>query len=285
MNWPIAIGLNAYQGYALDEVFKSFEGIGFNYVDLDYIKTSLSVHDDYGLTHLTEKDLQHPDDYRSLMDRFHLKIATFSGHVDLTIEEDVELFLKKMDFAQKIGARYISTNEGSLRRRKEFMNHLELVEKKARELGIIVCLETEMPGDMITKGEDGIPILTNMASPFLMMTYDTGNIYYSHQGNIDIVEDFDKSIDYVGTLHFKNPYFKNGVYQYGEIGLGEIDFPGLAKILKSSGRIIPITIEIPYFFESANWGPLSVKRDIIPLQEINELMMSSLDYIQGILKD
>ena len=206
MDWPIVVGLVSYQGYDVSQVFNSLYDIGAEYIEFDYIKTPLGVTNNYGLTHLKEEDLQKPNEFFQLLNQYHLKALTLSGHVKLTIEEDVELFLKKMEFARKIGAKYITTGEGPSEKRQEFFNNIIQIEKKARELDILVCLETEMSNTLITRGTEGIPIINEIASPYIKLTYDTGNIYYAQRGNINMVEDLRQSIDYTETLKRRDQF-------------------------------------------------------------------------------
>jgi len=285
MDWPIVVGLVNYQGYGIDQVFRNLYGLGAEYVEVDYIKTPLGVVNEYGLTHLNESDLQKPKDFFQLLNQYQLKALTFSGHVKLSIEEDVELFLKKMEFAKKIGVKYITTGEGPAEKRQEIFKHIRWIEKKARELDLLVCLETEMSNTLITRGTEGIPIINEIASPYIKMTYDTGNIYYAQKGNIDITEDLRSAIDYIEVIHFKDPYIIDGTIQFGEIGKGEINFFELAKIMKAKGRIIPITIEIPYFFQSNQWGPFEVSEKILPIEDVNRLLSKSIGFIQDLFKE
>lgn len=285
MDWPIAVGLVSYQGYDVDQIFRNLQGIGAEYVEIDYIKTPLGVVNEYGLTHLSKNDLQNSKDFLRLLNQYHLRALTFSGHVKFIIEEDVELFLKKMEFAKKIGARYITTGESPVEKKQEFFKHIQWIEKKARELDLLVCLETEMSNTLITRGTEGISIINEIASPYIKMTYDTGNIYYAQKGKIDMAEDLRSAIDYIETIHFKDPYFIDGMLRFGEIGKGEINFFELVKIIKAQSRIIPITIEIPYFFQSNQWSPFEVSKKIFPIEDINHLISNSIRFIQGLLKD
>ncbi|MDI9594622.1 MAG: sugar phosphate isomerase/epimerase [Atribacterota bacterium] len=285
MDWPIVVGLVSYQGYEVDQIFKNLHGIGAKYVEIDYIKTPLGVVHEYGLTHLNENDLQKSENFSQLLNHYHLQALTFSGHVKLSIEADVELFLKKMEFAKEIGAKYITTGEGPAEKKQEFFKYIQRVEKKARDLDLLVCLETEMSNTLITRGTEGIPIINEIASPYIKMTYDTGNIYYAQKGNIDMVEDLRSAIDYIETIHFKDPFIIDGTIQFGEIGKGKINFLELAKIIKEKGRIIPITIEIPYFFYSSQWGPFEVSKKILPIEDVNRLIKNSLSFIRDLFKE
>ena len=119
MDWPIVVGLVNYQGYGIDQVFRNLYGLGAEYVEVDYIKTPLGVVNEYGLTHLNESDLQKPKDFFQLLNQYQLKALTFSGHVKLSIEEDVELFLKN-GICQENWVKYITTGEGPAEKTRNF---------------------------------------------------------------------------------------------------------------------------------------------------------------------
>ncbi len=54
--------------------------------------------------------------------------------------------------------------------------------------------------------------------------------------------------------------------------------------MKAKGRIIPITIEIPYFFQSNQWGPFEVSEKILPIEDVNRLLSKSIGFIQDLFK-
>ena len=167
MDLVVSVGANIYRGYDLETVFENLSKMGVRYVDIDFIKTVTGFGKKSELTHLTEEDLGRAEEIKVLMDKYNLESVTFSGHVDLSLKEDVDLFLKKMEFAKALGVKYVSTNAGPLVREKEFFENIDVVERKARELDVIVCLETEMPGDIIQKGEDGVKVLQKINSPYV----------------------------------------------------------------------------------------------------------------------
>ena len=284
MDLVVSVGANIYRGYDLETVFENLSKMGVRYVDIDFIKTVTGFGKKSELTHLTEEDLGRAEEIKVLMDKYNLESVTFSGHVDLSLKEDVDLFLKKMEFAKALGVKYISTNAGPLVREKEFLENIDVVERKARELDVIVCLETEMPGDIIQKGEDGVKILQRINSPYVKMTYDFGNTYYASRGEVNLVEDFESSLDFIGNLHFKDAILENGTYRYCTIGEGIIEYRKIADVLKKHGRTFPITIEIPYYFESVNWSPFKMTDEKRDLGEINEMVKKSMEFIESILK-
>lgn len=279
--WIISAGANLYRGYNLETVFKSVSNLGFQYVDLDWIKPPPSSFKGKGYgAHITEEDFKRVKEIRNLMEDYGLETVTFSGHMFLITKEDVELFQKKMEFAKELGASYIATNQGPKTEAESFYRNLEIIEKRARELNITVCLETEMPGDMICNANDAQEVFARFSSLYLGLTYDFGNVFYSHKGSIDLINDFQKALPFIKTLHFKDAKFENDALTLCPIGEGVINFKTICGILKNSDRKIPITIETPYFFRSKNWAPFETANEIKPIEEIEKNLKTSLSFIE-----
>ncbi len=64
--------------------------------------------------------------------------------------------------------------------------NLEIIEKKAEELDIVVCLETEMPGDIIQNGEDARVALAGLTSLFRLNLHL--GTFTRARGQIDLIE-------------------------------------------------------------------------------------------------
>ncbi|MGB4412990.1 MAG: sugar phosphate isomerase/epimerase family protein [Atribacterales bacterium] len=284
-SWPISVGANLYRGYDLKTVCQSLSKLGARYVDLDFIKPPSAFRGSGYGAHVTEEDLGKANQFRKVIEDYGLDTITFSGHMFLITREEVELFQRKMEFAKDIGAQYISTNEGPKSEEDRFYQNLEIIEKKAEELDIVVCLETEMPGDIIQNGEDARVVFSRINSPYLGLTYDFGNVYYGHRGQIDLIGDFQKTLDFLKTLHFKDVKVEEGILKNCTIGQGVINFKRVCQILKETEKVLPITIEIPYFFQSKNWAPFDTLEEIKPLEEIEEMVKESIAFIQSALEE
>ena len=78
----------------------------------------------------------------------YLKCLAVAGHVDLTIEEQLQDFLKKIEFTSRIGAKYINTNSGPLERIGTFRDNIKRVISAAEKWNVTVCLESH--GDILS---------------------------------------------------------------------------------------------------------------------------------------
>lgn len=277
----VSIGTILYRGYDLKTTLQSLKKCAVRYVDLDFLGHPTSGETFFA--HVSEKDLDNPKKIKKMLDDFGFESVTFSGHEDLSEENNLELFFKKMEFAKALGAKFIGAFSGSEFKKVEFFKNADLVAKKAEKIGITVSIETETKGDLLPTGVEAGEIIRTISSPFIKFCYDFGNIYFVNQGKIDLLTDFEKSVGYVNNVHFKDPNINGeGALTYGSIGSGIFDFKGIVNLLGRYDKSFPITIEIPYFHRSKNWKPFEVLNQVKPLEEIEEMIIQSLSFINAL---
>lgn len=283
MKREIAVGTTLYRGYDLETALKSLKRCSVKYVDLDFLGP-FPFQKDVVLAHVTKEDLEEPEKIRGILGELGLKSVTFSGHMDLSDEVNLNIFFKKMEFAKKIGVQFIGAFSGPSTKKKEFLRNVGLVEEKARKIGIVVSLETEMPGDLISRGLDGAEVLKEINSPFVRLLYDFGNIYFVNQGKVDLISDLKGSVDFLGNLHLKDVLLEGDALRYCPIGQGIINYVRIADFLNECSKSFPITIEIPYFLSSKGWKPFEVVEQAKPLEEIETMVRESLNYVYSLLR-
>lgn len=282
MNWEVAIALNLYQGYDLATALESAKRCGAEYVDIDFLGP-MPFKEKTLLSHLSLQDLDEPSKIRKLLEKNRLKTVTFSGHLDLSEPENIDLFLRKMEFAKALGMKYIAAFAGSKMRSHDFFRNIERVVQKAEELEIVVVLETETPNDLLPSGIEAIKVLQQVGSNRIRFLYDFGNIYFANKGKVNLVEDFVQALDMdvIGVIHLKDPIVNPPFLTYTAIGNGILDYTAILNHVRDSNRRFPIVVEIPYFIRSKNWEPFEVLDIKKSLHEIEETVIQSLEFIKG----
>jgi len=283
--WPVSIGTVIYRGYNLETTFQSLSKLGIKYVDLDWIRPPSTGFkgEGYGV-HINEENYTKACEIRRMMEDHGLESISFSGHMFLITEKDLDLFYRKMEFARNIGAQYIATVEGPKSEEQRFLNNLERIEKRAEELDIVVCLETGMPGDIIQNANDAQRILKKVNSPHLGLSYDFGNAYYANRGKVNFLDELSKALPLTKLLHFKDVKVEKGngklIISNCAPGQGVIDFEAICQFLTQRNETLPITIEITYFCESKNWGPFEIKDYTKPLEEVEVMIKEAVGFLE-----
>ena len=111
---PMSLVSNISKGYSLAEAMDITVKAGFNYIEPASI---------FGVCEhfLPEQlDEEFAAEFASNLKAKGLNCYAVSGHVDISEEKQCEDFIKKLQFAGRIGAKIINTNSGPIWRRDEF---------------------------------------------------------------------------------------------------------------------------------------------------------------------
>jgi sugar phosphate isomerase/epimerase len=212
-----------------------------------------------------------------------LHAVTFSGHMDLSREENLDLYFKKMAFASALGVRVIGAFGGPVDRKSALLRNLERVQRRAEELDLIVGLETESPEDLVATGRRGAELVREFNSPRVRLCYDTGNVYYANQGRIDLEKDLEACRDLLSNLHLKDAYWEGSWYRYGAVGQGLFGYASLGRVLRGRGEEVPLTIEIPYYLKSREWKPFTVESETRALGKLEQMVCGSVAAVRRLL--
>ena len=268
----ISLGTNIFDGYSLFDALIYTSENGLKSVEIASI--------DGVCEHIKPEDMSDEllAEVKSKLKKLKLKIVAFSGHVDLTVEEGLRRFFKKMEFAKGLGAKIINTNAGPLSRLQQFKDNIKAVIEKAEELNIKVGLESH--GDIISSAHDSLGIIKEINHPLIRLNYDTGNVYYHSKKIIDPSEDIIDALDFIEYIHLKDIRVESRKIEYCALGDGSIKLNDIFNILKQYDRIIPMTIEIPIYLFCYGWGPLKKGKTPLEIEKIKEAIQKSVDYIK-----
>ena len=103
-----------------------------------------------------------------------------------------------------------------------------------------------------TSGAVTLPLLEKIGRDSVGINYDTANVVY-YSGDT-AVEDLPKVVDKLVHVHLKESKGGKGVWNFGEIGTGDVDFASVLRILQDAGYDGPYSVEIEFGGEP--WPPL-----------------------------
>jgi len=272
VNKIISISTIAYDGYDLETALKQISQLGGRYVELDAIE---------GLSeHIKLQDLEDSAFEKrigTMMRRFHLSSIAFSAHMDLSKEEAVPLFEKKMKFAKSLDVKIINTFSGPLERIHTFYKNIKSIDKLAKSMDLMVALETH--GDIISD-RSSLGVIEKINSENVRINYDFVNSFHSTRGEIDLEKDFESMLKYIVYLHLKDTRLEKDTWHFTQIGKGIMDYQGIFKILKKIPRKIPMSIELPLRLEMKEDRVPKKTKPPLGIEEINKIVSDSLSYVR-----
>ena len=117
---------------------------------------------------------------RARLEERGLRCVAVSGHCDLTNDRQFARFLKKLEFAGKIGATRINTRCGPVCRTVKFRKNLSRAVEAAAPYRLRINLESY--GDIVGTARECGPIFREIGHPSVRCNYDPGNNYRFARG-------------------------------------------------------------------------------------------------------
>ncbi|MGE5614245.1 MAG: sugar phosphate isomerase/epimerase family protein [Bacillota bacterium] len=272
---PISLGTNLCVGYSLEEALDIVKECGFDYAELSSIVNMCE--------HIDPKKIspEYIEKVKDMLDKAGIKCYAVAGHVDLTIDEQFNDFLKKIEFAGKIGAKIINTNSGPIERLSTFHKNMVKIIETAERWNVIIGLESH--GDIIDTAKDCISIFREYNHPLVRLNYDCGNVHFYSGGTVKIEEDLKYGLEYLSYIHIKDARIQGNKIENVPIGDGDLNFEKIFDVLKGLGRVIPCGLEIPVHMKGVLGE--SMKPTNVPMarEEIVRAAKRSMDYINKLL--
>ena len=271
----VAISTTAYDGYSIEVALEQISRLGYRYVELAAIKGVIE--------HIRPEDFN--DNYirhlKDVMSEYDLLSISFSGHVDLTDEDILPVFKKRMDFAKKIGAKIINTNAGPREELAIFYRNAAAIAEYAKDLGIVVALENH--GDIINSGKESKGVIEQIGSNNIRINYDFANVLYYSDGQIKPEEDFKYILEHTVHLHIKDILLSEDVWSFTKIGEGIIDYESIFNVLKANSCEIPMSLEFPLRLNGKRGCSLQKSSATPQIGEINQIVKNSMEYVRKLI--
>jgi L-ribulose-5-phosphate 3-epimerase len=260
VNNPLAGHTNSYHTYGFDEALRGIAAAGFEYVELSAVP---------GWTEHVQ--LNGTDEVRGKLAEHGLTAVSLSGHSDLTTREGLEHGIKAVRWAADYGLPIVNTAVGGHASKEEseqaFLQNIGELADAAEEAGVVVALEIH--GDIMASGRKTLPLLEKIGRDSVKVNYDTANVeFYSGDKAVD---DLEAVAPHLAHVHLKDTVGGKGVWNFGAIGSGSVDFTRVLEILDSAGYSGPLSVELE--FEGEPWPPL---------EEVDEAMRRSHEHLRSL---
>jgi L-ribulose-5-phosphate 3-epimerase len=258
---PLAGHTNTYHSYSHDEALQGIAEAGFRYVELSAVP---------GWTEHVDLDAD-KGELRRKLDAYGLSPVSLSAHSDLTTADGLEHGLKAVRWAGDLGIPIVNTAVGGHQSADEneaaFLGNIKALADEAEAAG--VALGLEIHGDIMASGAVTLPLLEKIGRESVKINYDTANVvYYSGDSAVD---DIPKVVDHIVHVHLKDTTGGKGVWDFGALGSGVVDFAAVLELLREAGYDGPYSVELE--FSGEPWPPLA---------EVNEAMRRSYEHLRSL---
>jgi sugar phosphate isomerase/epimerase len=268
----LAVSTNSYHSYTLEEALAGIAGAGFTSVEL----SSVPGWTEHILRNASANDLQRVSD----LVQFHgLEAISLSGHSDLASDEGIAEFRKSLFIAKTLHIRYVTTStgghdassEGTVdEQRVAFLNRIRPLADEAAADGIQICLETH--GGVSATGAMAAELVQEIDRPNVGINYDTANVIF--YGEVRPETDIELAAPFINHLHIKDQVGGPGVWNFPQIGSGEIEFTPIFAALEKVGFVGPCSIELE--FQGEPWPPLD---------EVESALRASREFLRPYLPE
>ena len=171
------------------------------------------------------------------------------------------------DFGLPIMNTAVGGHAGKEESEKAFLENIGALADVAEEVGIIVALEVH--GDIMATGVKTIPLLEKIGRDSIKVNYDTANVEF--YGGVKAVDDLAAIAPHLAHVHLKETTGGKGVWNFGAIGSGVVDFARVLQILEEAGYTGPYSVELE--FQGEPWPPLA---------EVDRAMKTSYEHLKSL---
>lgn len=279
MNHPILISTVAYDGYDLTVSLAEIAKLGLHRVELAFIEGYSDPFTEDVFSEANAKRIT------GVLKEHALSCLSFSAHMDLSGDQAVDIFKRRMSFAKMLGAKHIISNAGPLERLEIFMKNMGELAELADALDITVALEN--PGDgkknIIDSGQDAPSVLREIGSTRVRLNYDFGNPISHCFEKLKPEEDYKHALPYTVHFHIKDVAPDETGWYFTEIGKGVVDYHTILKELAGLPEATPLSLEIPLRITRAKDASARRADKRVDLKAIEQVMKGSLDFVRNAL--
>ena len=239
MRNKVGVATSTYHFFSLEQTLEGITISGYKYVEL----LSVPGFCDHIIPPPEEMDADSARKLLSLCKKYKLELYCIGGHMRLMKDDSIDRFTKVIDCANLLGAKYITTDAGAVKDRKDevkFYSDIEILGNYAQSKDITICFE--LHGDWCNTGKETAEVVKKINNSHVRINYDTGNVIY--YGDTRPEEDIKFALPYISFLHLKDSGGKYQVYDFPVFGEGTVDFDSIFKTIKDYNG--PMSVELEF---------------------------------------
>jgi len=261
MKNKIGVVTSTYPNYNGDEAMQGIAAASFKYVELASAPSYFE--------HIIPRPEEAADkDVKNLLEKckgYGLELYCIAGHTRLLTEKGKENFKTVLDYAEKAGVPFVTTDTGEVKQEDDklrFYKDMEELADYAQSKNVTICLE--MHGSWCNNGKTGAEIIKKINHPNVRLNYDTGNV--SLYGGVWAVDDMEYAVPHMAFMHIKEVGGELKEWNFPALGDGKVDFDIIRGYIKDYTG--PISVEIEFDGQERS------------LQEINDAVKKSRRFLK-----
>ena len=194
-----------------------------------------------------------------------LSVTAVSAHTDLGQDDSSDRLLRRLDFAQGLGAQILISNATTGSRRAVLDQTLSKCLPAFQSAGIVLALENPGHGRdaLIADGASGAALLAQFDHASLRLNYDIGNAYTYGARRLGLLADLRDALPWTAHLHLKDVQEHQGDWTFCAIGAGQVGYDaGVAALFPHD---VPLGIEVPLrLFRPGRGDPIRRSEPVTP---------------------
>jgi len=261
MKNKIGVVTSTYPNFNGDEAMQGISAACFQYVELASAPSYFE--------HILPRPEEASEaDVKNQLDKckgYGLELYCIAGHTRLLTEKGTENFKTVLDYADKAGVPFVTTDTGEVKGEDDkirFYKAIEELAEYAQSKNVTICLE--MHGTWCNNGKTGAEIIKKVNHPNVRLNYDTGNV--SLYGGVWAVDDMQYALPYMSFMHIKDVGGELKEWNFPALGDGRVDFAKIRDFIQDYTG--PVSVEIEFDGKERS------------LQEINEAVKKSYTYLK-----
>ena len=174
-----------------------------------------------------------------------LSVRAMSAHTDLGLDTSADSLLRRLEFAQGLGARILISNATTVQRRAMLDTTLARCLPEFHAAGMVLALENPGHGRdaLIPDGAAGAALLAQFEDAALRLNYDIGNALTYGARSLGLLGDLRAALPWTAHLHLKDVQVVGEDWTFCAIGAGSVGYDTAVASLVPLG--MAMGVEVP----------------------------------------